>query len=56
VTPTIYFVTPSEWDAATSDDPAGAARAIDALNRRRIAAIADSITSRFGLRGAAEDQ
>jgi hypothetical protein len=56
VTPTIYFVTPSEWDAAASDDAAGPARAIDALNRRRIAAIPDSITSRFGLRAPAEDQ
>ena len=56
VTPTIYFVTPSEWDAAASDDTAGPARAIDALNRRRIAAIPDSVTSRLGLRPPAEDQ
>ena len=55
VTPTIYFVTPSEWDAAASDDTTGPARAIDALNRRRIAAIPDSVTSRLGLRPPAED-
>jgi len=56
VTPTIYFVTPSEWAAAASDDTTGPARAIDALNRRRIAAIPDSVTSRLGLRPPAEDQ
>jgi hypothetical protein len=57
VTPTIYFVTPSEWESvAAADDAAGPARAIEALNRRRIAAIADSITSRFGLRAPGEDQ
>jgi len=55
VTPTIYFVTPSEWDAAASDDTTGPARAIDALNRRRIAAIPDSVTSRLGLRRPAEE-
>jgi len=55
-TPTIYFVTPSEWDAAASDDAGTPARTIDALNQRRIAAIPDSITSRFGLRAPAADQ
>ena len=54
VTPTIYFVTPNEWDAVASGDAPGPA--IDALNRHRIAAIADSITSRFGLRTPAENQ
>jgi len=56
VTPTIYFVTPSEWESAAADDSARPARAIDTLNRRRIAALPDSITSRFGLRAGAEDQ
>jgi len=55
-TPTIYFVTPSEWDAAASDDAVDPARAIDALNRRRVAAIPDAITSRLGIRAPAEDQ
>jgi len=56
VTPTIYFVTPSEWEAAASDDAAEPARAIDALNRRRIAVIPDAVTSRFGIRAPAENQ
>ena len=49
VSPTIYFVTPNEWEAAAAHDAGGTARSIDALNRRRIASLPDSITSRHGL-------
>jgi len=48
VTPSIYFVTPGEWEALAGDDPRGGARAIQLLNKRRIAEMPATIVERYG--------
>lgn len=48
VRPPISFITPSEW-RLLSHDPHAGARAVRALNERRIAALPEPIVTRYGL-------
>jgi hypothetical protein len=48
VRPPISFITPSEW-ALLSHDPHTGARAVRALNERRIASLPEPIVTRYGL-------
>jgi hypothetical protein len=49
VSPTIFLLTPGEWDGLTGPDSAGSARAIRDLNHERILALPDAVRRRFGL-------